>query len=199
MSIIIADLDDLIISFLELQDAVSLMKINVNYHNKIKCMKLICEWNSLKYNRDTIDVIFHNACSKNYLTYTKSLIFRYHLKIDIHANNEGAFRWSCCDGHIDVAKFLIDLGENHGYYKINIHAHNEYAFRWSCINGHIDVAKFLIDLGENYGYNKIDIHADNDYAFRQSCYNEHIEVANFLIDLGENHGYDKINIHEFNY
>jgi ankyrin repeat protein len=32
------------------------------------------------------------------------------LGVDIHADNEGAFRWSCANGHIKIAKWLISLG-----------------------------------------------------------------------------------------
>jgi len=125
--------------------------------------------NLLKYDTNNIFGIFVETCKKNYLSYAKSLAFRYNDKIKIHGNNECAFRWSCSEGHIEVAKFLIDLGENHGYNKINIHANNENAFRWTCSEGHIEVAKFLIDLGENHGYNKINIHVDEEIAFRHSC------------------------------
>ena len=55
-------------------------------------------------------------------------------KIDIHANNEYAFRWSCYNGNLEIVKWLLSLKEEYG--KIDIHADDESAFRWSCYNGH---------------------------------------------------------------
>ena len=73
--------------------------------------------------------------------------------VNIHANDEYAFRESCRNGHMDVAKWLISLGG------VNIHANNEYAFRGACGNGHMDIAKWLFSLGANI--NK-DIYCGND-------------------------------------
>jgi len=70
-------------------------------------------------------------------------------------SNERAFRWCRWKGHIELAKYLIHLGENVGYGKIDIHADDEYAFSNCCLYGHIEIAKFLIQLGENAGYGKI--------------------------------------------
>ena len=40
-------------------------------------------------------------------------------RINIHANNEWAFRFSCDYGHIQIAHWLIQLGESEGYNKID--------------------------------------------------------------------------------
>src|SRR3984957_20644461 len=55
--------------------------------------------------------------------------------INIHADDEYAFRSCCQNGHINVAQWLYGLGG------INIHA-NEYAFKYSCDSGHINVAQW---------------------------------------------------------
>ena len=98
--------------------------------------------------------------------------------INIHMDNEYAFRKSCQSGYLDVAKWLYSLGN------INIHIDDEFAFRWSCENGHLDVAQWLYSLGN------INIHIDDEYAFRWSCFYGHLDVAKWLYSLGN------INIHK---
>ena len=66
-------------------------------------------------------------------------------EVNIHADNEYAFRWSCKMDRLTVAKWLYSLGEGmdrtdpssparkgQGY--VDIHADNEYAFRFSIGN-----------------------------------------------------------------
>src|SRR5580692_2014636 len=65
--------------------------------------------------------------------------------LNIHKDNECAFRWSCWYGRLEVVKWLYDLGLQLNS-PINIHVDNEYAFKCCCQNGHLGVAKWLYDL-----------------------------------------------------
>ena len=88
--------------------------------------------------------------------------------INIHAKDEHAFRWSCAYGHLEVAKWLLEISQNENLKLglINIHENNEEAFRNSCENEQLEVAKwlYLLDKGkfdvkcinENYEYIKDD-------------------------------------------
>jgi len=51
-------------------------------------------------------------------------------KINIHAENKYAFRWTWENGHLVISKWLYILGNKIGS-PIDIHADNEFAFR-SC-------------------------------------------------------------------
>ena len=190
MSILISDLDEPIISFMDLPEIVNLMQTNKNYYEKIKYQTLIKEWNEMKDKKCTLNEFFWQICEQGYITYAKSLFNRY--TIDIHFHNEKAFGVACTTGHLETAKWLIYLGEN-GDRKINIHYNHDVDFKNTCFNGHLEVAKFMIELGEN-GYGKINIHRYEQQSFRSVCQNGHLSIALWLVELGEN-GYGKINIH----
>ena len=87
-------------------------------------------------NDDEIDNVFINACRKGYLITSKWLIEnrQYFPIINVHAENEFAFRSSCQNGHHDTAKWLVT-----NFPDINIHAENEFAFKTSCQNGYHDI------------------------------------------------------------
>lgn len=129
---------------------------------------------------------FINSCIDGQLGVAKVLLKQYQ-SVDIHSANELAFGTACSKNHMDMAKWLIYLGEN-GYGAIDIHSSNEFAFNYSCINGHLNVAEWLIYLGEN-GYGRINIHALNNKAIRTSYNKGHIHIVEWLIDLSKNHGY----------
>jgi len=60
--------------------------------------------------------------------------------INIHSTRDFAFRHSCENGHIDVAKWLYSLGN------IDIHAKNNHAFIMLDANKHYSVHKWLVSL-----------------------------------------------------
>ena len=123
----------------------------------------------------------HPTCSSGTRDYSETEINR----VDIHAENERAFRWACKNGHLNVAKWLLALGTMDEQRSINIHADDECAFKWYCENGHLIVAKWLLELGTTCchptclsgticsldGQSGINIHADNEYAFKSACAN----------------------------
>ena len=53
-------------------------------------------------------------------------------RVDIHADNECAFRWACYNGHIEIVRLLLSDEVTNKFGKIDIHANNEYAFHWAC-------------------------------------------------------------------
>jgi len=115
--------------------------------------------------------------------------------INIHINNEEAFRLSCYHGHLEVAKWLMEISKENGE-TINIHIKNEEAFRLSCSYGHLEVVKWLMEISKENG-EMINIHIGNEDAFRSSCINGKIEVAKWLIKISIENG-EMINIHASN-
>ena len=68
-------------------------------------------------------------CQEGNLNGTKKLIEE-NPDLDIHWNNEEAFREVCLNGHLKVAQWLVNQ-----FPDINYHAENGGAFRWACIYG----------------------------------------------------------------
>ena len=197
MNIIIPDIDPIIVLLTELPSLVNLGCVSKYFYKLVSDQLIIKQWLIIKniHGKKSIGQIFIEACMNGFLSYGMFLLKEN--IIDIHANGERAFQSSCENGHIQIAKWLIHLGESENYDKINIHADNEYAFGYSCTNGHIQTANWLIQLGESGEYKMIDIHANNEYAFRWSCRNGHIQIAKWLIHLGESREYKRINIHTY--
>jgi len=90
------------------------------------------------------------------------------------------FMYSCINGHLEVAKWLYQIGKETRA-PINIHINSEEAFRGACANGHLEVAKWLYQIETN---SPINIHINSEYSFTLSCGNGHLEVAKWLYNLG---------------
>jgi hypothetical protein len=129
---------------------------------------------------------FLGACKTGDIQTLRSLDYS---KIDIHAYDEWAFRYTCINSHLNIIQFLLTLEPKYG--RINIHVKDEDAFRRACENGHLDIVQFLLTLESEYG--RINIHAEGGYAFRYACENGHLDVVKYLLSLEPDHG--RINIH----
>jgi hypothetical protein len=101
--------------------------------------------------------------------------------LNIHKDNDFAFRESCKNGYLEVVKWLYDVGLQLNS-PINIHEDEERAFRWSCWCGHLEVSKWLYDLSLQLN-SPINIHVIGEHAFRWSCMNGYLEVAKWLCSL----------------
>ena len=93
-----------------------------------------------KYPSWDADLVFSPVCKNSFLSYAMFLIREN--KIDIHAASEYAFRCSCENGDIEMARWLIYLGESEGYNKIDIHVDDEDAFYLGCGSGNIEIARW---------------------------------------------------------
>jgi hypothetical protein len=90
------------------------------------------------------------AMAKHFLSYETN-----ELKIDIHAQNDSAFIGACVHGHIDIAKYLIELAsQNRG--SIDIYNRNHEAFTGACEKGYLDTAQWLasLDIDDKYDYDE---------------------------------------------
>lgn len=100
---------------------------------------------------------------------------------------KNVFANACSGGRLDVAKYMIELGEQTNA-KIDIHDGDEYAFFVVCAHDQLDMAQWLIEIGEQ-SYGKIDIHIENDYIFSDICGRYgHVRMAKWLNKLSNTYG-----------
>ena len=88
---------------------------------------------------------FLEACRKGQLDQAKG-IAQENPDLDIHTNEDEAFRWACSKGHLDVAQWLVDYATSIES-PVDIHTYEDLAFRRACMNGHLDVARWLVPFG----------------------------------------------------
>ena len=120
MNIIIPDIDQIIVSLIELPTLVNLGCTNKYFYQLVSNQPIVRQWLIIKntHREKSIDNIFIEACMKGFLSYGMFLLKEYK-RIDIHADNEYAFGCSCANGHIEIANWLIQLGESGKYGKID--------------------------------------------------------------------------------
>lgn len=56
--------------------------------------------------------------------------------INIHVENEKAFRWAAANGHLDIVKYLVKCG-------VDVYVYNEGALYWARHNSHQDIVEYL--------------------------------------------------------
>lgn len=130
-----------------------------------------------------INMKFLDACRKGDIKEIKKLLTSEETKmyVDIHANQDEAFRHACFHANYEVVKYLAsskDL-ESHA----DIHVFMDYGMEISCIKGgkgHLDIIRFLMtspDLKE-----RCDIRAHGSNAFLKACSYGYHDIVSFVIN-----------------
>ena len=98
------------------------------------------------------------------------LIIELRPNINIHAQQDKAFRESCAAGKKDVAMMLCDTGS------VDIHACDDDAFGRAALNNHTEIVTWLHDKGDiKFGR----------YLFRDVCLLGHRDMAEFLYRINK--------------
>lgn len=149
----------------------------------------------LTYFKSNVQKLFACPCKKYYrsvefIDLIIKLCKTHDIELDIHYEEEIAFRIACRHHDERIVNHLLKLGEE-TYGKIDIHAHNEDAFIYSISTGCFNRCKLLIELGEN-GYGLIDVHVNSDQALvllikrltnGSTSLNYLVDMVNFLLSL----------------
>jgi hypothetical protein len=100
------------------------------------------------------------------------------LLIDLSEDNsyKNVFKTVCINGHLDVAKWLLQLYPN--IIRESVLNTSVYSFFGDvCQNGHLEMAKWLHD---NYEYFDVDVYRS---AFCYACRYGHLDVAKWLVGV----------------
>jgi hypothetical protein len=173
---------------------------NLFYNACIKNNKNFTEW--LYYQKTDelstkfINDVFKICCGRGHLE-TIIILNKISDEIDIHNENNSAFKLSCNQGRLEVAKYLYELSKG----DININEDQNTIFKQSCINGHLEVAKWLYDLSNIYKHRNIFIIntvteiINLQKIFAYVCENNHLDIAKWLHKTSRDHSnYIKIHV-----
>ena len=108
------------------------------------------------------------------------------MTIDVNArDNYGytGFFFACQEGHLNVAKVLMEKSVALGIDLNAKDARNPTAFPKACIKGHTDIVQLVIDFSVDFG--GIDLNTHNEFgycAFRWACAAGHSYLVKILIE-----------------
>lgn len=169
----------------------------------------------LKWNE--ISAAFKSACKNGCLEICQFL-YRSHFHKNFKTKNfDDEIIFSCCDGYLNLAKWLYSLNKDGCI--IDIHAKRDKPFYYAATQNQIPIAKWIVSITKinskalihqifcevcDCGYlemaklifslgDKPDLHYNNDAIFRYACFNGNINTIKFLLSLDGN-----INIHTLN-
>jgi hypothetical protein len=111
--------------------------------------------------------------------------------INIHANNEHAFKLRCSLGNLEEAQWLLEYSREINS-PIDIYNNSEHcgvkynAFVESCARGQLDVAKWLWAMAEESG-KPFDVRMNGDASFKNACQRASVDgtFAEYMNDEGE--------------
>ncbi len=117
---------------------------------------------------------FLEACKSGRIEQAKQLVTEH--QVDVHGNDEDAFKWACRNGYIEIAKWLV---QDH---QVDVHIDYEKAFRWAQNNGQIKITNWLIED------HQVDEHATDKMLFKIACQAENIPVIKMCVEKYRNSG-----------
>ncbi len=90
--------------------------------------------------------------------------------VNIHYDNDLAFRVAASSGDLPITKYLVDNGAN-------VHVLDDLVLVYVAGNGNIELLKYLIDQGMN-------VRARDDEALRSAAKRGNVEIVDLLVKRG---------------
>jgi ankyrin repeat protein len=93
-------------------------------------------------------------------------------------SNATAVHWACQNGHLDVARLLVEAG---GADLVRAGDDTNYtALHFACVSGHLEMARLLVEAG---GAELVRAGDDTNYtALHLACVSGHLEMARLLVE-----------------
>ena len=139
----------------------------------------------MDYSQDFINLIDNNEKTN----VIRNVYQKYKNNIDIHYENDEAFRYACGNGNLELCKWLLTLDTPESF---NIHIYDDWSFGLSCETGNLELCKWLYSLDTPDTFN---IHYYNNYVFRDACRSGKLELCKWLYSLDT---LESFNIHYYN-
>lgn len=173
MSIIMHDIDQLIIKFVDLPGLTNLIAVNKYFFASVSVLPIINQWRAIATAYNYLDeFVYVEICGAGYLSYAKYV----YQKLKINNNYQMlSFSVCCMTGRIETAKWLLSTY----YYAGMKFDGNEFVI--ACERGHTKIAQWLVSFADFTG--------DYVNAYKYSCENGHTETAQWLLLLCESIGY----------
>lgn len=196
MSILLNDLDGLIIQWLNLPEMLPLCSVNHHYKSVIGAQSVVVQWHCIKDKPDNKLLL---ACHFNYPELVDFLLDYSNVSFDVKYDY---FRICCRTGNIKLLEKNLDIKMNNmiarcGNEYDSLTIDNKKYEHWdpfvlACINGHIPMTKWLIESDMFW----TTIYYQYDTPFAYACRYGNFEMAKWLISLASTYG--EINIHSLN-
>ena len=122
----------------------------------------------LVYGSGDIDTLFISAAKMGHLEIVKYLL---DAGADVHAGMDEALRWSCMNGNLSVANYLLESGG------ANVHALDDEALKIASSRGNFALVKMLLFAGAN-------VKAQNNIALKLAARGRFGLVIMLLIQFG---------------
>jgi ankyrin repeat protein len=130
-------------------------------------------------------ILLFEYCTQNNIIEFKKLLTS-HKNINIHNHNEILFITACKYGHIEIAKYIIEIAEKYSGKKIDIHINNERALVEACRYNKYDIVKYLMTITKRYSGKIFNINTDNEMIFIRTCLCGHLHLTKYLINISIN-------------
>lgn len=135
-----------------------------------------------------IDPPFITACKYGHIEIVKLLLdLKDDRYVDVHVEEEYAFRLACYGGHLEIVKLLLSLKGNR---YINIHHKYEHGFYLAGCYGHYEIVNLLLSLHKDSKWHQgtdnryIGDDADMKGLVIRACRKSYYNIVELLISHG---------------